>query len=335
MSEIEAFGYMGVQAGDVTEWRDYATTMLGMEAVEQSSRQLALRMDDRSQRLIINPDDCQSAALYGWQVPDGPSLNAIASRLEQAGIAIMQGNRALAEKRFVHDLISFSDPFGNRIEIFHGPWLTDHSFRPGRAMSGFRTGTLGMGHIALNVERMEVALPFYRDLLGFKVTDWADRPLRAYFLNVNERHHSLALIENGKNELHHLMLEVFDFDDVGQCLDIANHRDNVAVTLGRHINDLITGFYSKTPGNFLVEYGWGGQLIQPENYPPNRLDHGYSLWGHERSWLSPEGREEARILRMNAAAEGIRAKVQVMHGNHELMPSNCPWFDTLHEAHRS
>jgi hypothetical protein len=32
-------------------------------------------------------------------------------------------------------------------------------------------------------------------------------PRRAYFMHVNGRHHSLALIKTGKASLHHLMME--------------------------------------------------------------------------------------------------------------------------------
>ena len=34
-----------------------------------------------------------------------------------------RGSRALADERFVKDLIVFSDPVGNRIEVFHGPQI--------------------------------------------------------------------------------------------------------------------------------------------------------------------------------------------------------------------
>ena len=49
-------------------------------------------------------------------------------------------------------------------------------------------------------------MPFYRDVMGFQLTDWFERPFRAVFMHVNARHHSLALIETGKLALHHLMM---------------------------------------------------------------------------------------------------------------------------------
>ena len=53
------------------------------------------------------------------------------------------------------------------------------------------------------------------------VTDYITTPFRAYFMHTNARHHSVALIETGKQDLHHLMVELFSLDDVGQGYDIA------------------------------------------------------------------------------------------------------------------
>ena len=57
--------------------------------------------------------------------------------------------------------------------------------------------------------------------------DYIAKPFRAYFFHVNARHHSLALIETGKNGMHHLMVELFSLDDVGQCL---RHRADASRT---------------------------------------------------------------------------------------------------------
>ena len=59
---------------------------------------------------------------------------------------------------------------------------TPVAFVPGRPISGFRTGTLGMGHVVLNVESVEDLLWFYQDALGFGLSDYILRPFKAYFL---------------------------------------------------------------------------------------------------------------------------------------------------------
>ena len=94
-------------------------------------------------------------------------------------------------------------------------------FSPGRSISGFRTGPLGLGHIVLTVEHIEPLKTFYMEVLGFRLSDYIERPFRAYFFHVNPRHHSLALIETGKSGMHHMMVELFSLDDVGQAYDVA------------------------------------------------------------------------------------------------------------------
>ena len=146
---------------------------------------------------------------------------------------------ALAGERRVRDLIVFNDPIGNRLEAFYGAEVSAEPFRPGRNISGFRTGPLGMGHAVLTVERVDDVLPFYRDVLGFGLSDYILRPFRAYFCHVNPRHHSLAFIETGKNGIHHMMVELFSLDDVGQAYDIAlTDPESIGSTFGRHTNDL-------------------------------------------------------------------------------------------------
>ena len=142
--------------------------------------------------------------------------------------------RTLADQRFVADLISFADPSGNRLEAFHGAQVADEPFRPGRAIAGFRTGPLGMGHVVLMAPKIDAALAFYRDLLGFRISDFIRTPITAYFLHANPRHHSVALFEGPRTGMHHLMVELYSFDDVGQGYDIAlGEKDRIVATLGR------------------------------------------------------------------------------------------------------
>jgi catechol 2,3-dioxygenase-like lactoylglutathione lyase family enzyme len=295
--ELQALGYIGIRAKSLEDWTGYATRFLGMQLVEQTAASLALRMDDRKQRVIVNADGDGGAGFFGCE-------------------------------RRVKDLIVFADPVGNRLEAFCGAEIAPEPFRPGRSISGFRTGPLGMGHAVLTVERLDAVLPFYRELLGFQLSDYILKPFKAFFLHVNPRHHSLALIESGANGMHHMMIELFSFDDVGQAYDIAlTDPERIGVTLGRHTNDHVTSFYSPSPSGFMVEYGWGGRCVTPGNWTAEEYTVGPSLWGHERNWLPEEKRAEARAMRLKLAADGVRHPVQVIEGNYHLMPGTCPWWD--------
>jgi 2,3-dihydroxybiphenyl 1,2-dioxygenase len=330
---LQALGYVGFGSADLDDWRQFGTGLVGLQAVERSPSLLAFRMDDRKQRIVIDRAMPDGARFFGWEVADAADLDVLAAKLEAAGVAVISEPRTLADTRRVGGLISFQDPAGNRLEVFYGAEIDDTPFSPGRSISGFRTGALGVGHAVLTVANIDAVMPFYVDLLGFGLSDYIEAPFRAYFFHINARHHSLALIETGKNGMHHLMVELFSLDDVGQAYDVAlGQPERVSVTLGRHTNDLMTSFYAKTPSSFMIECGWGGRDIDPLSWKPFEVKAGPSLWGHERVWLPPADREVARDMRMRAAAAGLRAPVQVMEGNYNRLAGTCPWWDGVNKA---
>jgi 2,3-dihydroxybiphenyl 1,2-dioxygenase len=301
-----------------------------MQVVERSESSIALRMDDRKQRLIVDRLRGNSCSYFGWEVTDAAALDRMAGRLESFGVKVTREPQGLCDQRCVQELVSFADPAGNRLELFHGASLADAPFKPGRSVSGFRTGPLGLGHAVLTVDHVERLIPFYQDVLGFRLSDYTLRPFKAFFFHINARHHSLAMVETGKNGVHHLMVEMFSLDDVGQGYDLAlGEPDRIGVTLGRHTNDLMTSFYARSPSDFLFECGWGGRDIDPQMWQPFECDYGPSIWGHDRSWLTPEQRMQARELRLAAAAKGYREPVCVLDGNHVRMQGTCPWWDSL------
>ena len=319
--EINALGYIGIQSSKLEDWSGFATKLLGMQEIDRGGAIRAFRMDDRKQRLVVNGAENEGLGFFGWEVADAAALDRLAARLDAHDVAITRASRRLADERHVADLIAFADPAGNRLEAFHGPAVANEPFVPGRPISGFRTGALGMGHAVLHVEDVEPLLPFYRDILGFQVSDYGLTPHKLYFFHVNGRHHSFAMVGSGKRGLHHFMVELTSLDDVGQGYDLAQlDEDRVAYTLGRHTNDHMTSFYANTPSGFFVEYGWNGRVIDPATWDAHETFDGPSFWGHERLHLPPEQRTRLREMRLSAAARGVRAPVNI---------PDCPWLDSV------
>jgi len=330
---LQGLGYAGFGSDRLDDWRQFGTSLVGLQAVERGNSLLSFRMDDRKQRIVIDRAMADGTRFFGWEVADRAALEALAAKLEAAHITVTTEPQSLADARRVRALISFSDPAGNRLEAFHDAEIDDAPFSPGRSISGFRTGPLGLGHAVLTVDNIDSMMAFYVDVLGFRLSDYMEKPFRAYFFHVNARHHSLALIETGKNGMHHLMVELFALDDVGQSYDVAlSEPDRVSVTLGRHTNDFMTSFYCKTPSAFMIECGWGGREIDPATWQPVEMQDGPSLWGHERVWLPENDRAVARAMRIRLAREGKRAPVQVMEGNYKLMSGTCAWWDGVRKG---
>ena len=301
----------------LSDWSDYACRQLGMQAVDRGPGQAAYRMDDRKQRLIVTAEPGDALACMGWEVADADALDRLCARLANAGVEVITGRRDLADRRFVTDLAIVHDPAGNRLELFHGPMLTDDPFVPGRPISGFKTGPLGMGHAVLHTDNVDALLPFYHDLLGFRLSDYGLHPMPLYFFHVNGRHHSFAILGTGQTGFHHFMVEYTNLDDVGQGYDLAQQsEDAVAYTLGRHTNDWMTSFYTHTPSGFFVETGWGGRIIEPDRWQIQVMEDGPSFWGHDRPHLTDEQRREFRELRLGTASKGLQAPP----------PTDCPWL---------
>jgi 2,3-dihydroxybiphenyl 1,2-dioxygenase len=314
---VTALGYLGVRSDRLDDWADFAGRLIGMQKIDRGGKALAFRMDDRTQRLFVADEPGDTIACIGFEVAGRGDLADYAARLDRAGVKVEQGSRDLAGRRFVDDLIMFSDPDGNRIELFCGPMRCPDPFVPGRPIEGFTTGPFGMGHVVLHVRDANVLMPFYRDLLDFRITDYGLTPYPLYFFHVNGRHHSFAMVGSGRTGFHHLMVEFRNLDDVGQGYDLAQLEEGrIAYTLGRHLNDYVTSYYAHTPSGFFVESGWGSRVIDPAAWTPHETRDGPSSWGHERFNLSEALRKELRDMRIAAAARGRRVPPV----------AECPWL---------
>ena len=314
---IKALGYLGIRSDKLEDWSSFATQLLGMQMIDQGRQDLSFRMDDRQQRFSVTNEPGESLAFMGWEVTSKNDLDLYASRLDEAGHDVKRGNRSLVEKRFVEDLIVSKDPGGNRIELCWNPWESSENFAPGRPISGFKTGPLGMGHAVLEVKDIEILKRFYCDILDFQISDYGLTPYPMYFFHVNGRHHSFAMVGTGKIGFHHFMIEFLHLDDVGQGFDLAQLEENrIAYTLGRHTNDYMISYYVNSPSGFFVENGWGGRVIVPEQWQTHETFDGPSFWGHERLYLPEIPRKRLRNMRLDAAANGKRAPKL----------TECPWL---------
>jgi 2,3-dihydroxybiphenyl 1,2-dioxygenase len=325
---IQALGYLGIGSAKLDDWSDFAGGVLGMQTVDRGGGMRAFRMDDRKQRLIVDAAMADGERVFGWEVADAAALDALAARLEAAGVPVRQEEGGRADQRCVARLISFADPAGNRLEAFCGAQVADTPFRPARDISGFRAGPLGMGHVLLMVPDVDAALAFYRDLLGFRISDFIRGQVTAYFLHVNPRHHSLALVQGPRSAMHHLMVELYSLDDVGQGYDIMlGKKDRIAATLGRHANDLMTSFYARTPSDILVEYGWGGRDVDDATWQPHERTSVGSFWGHNGLFNSLADRPPTDAPPPPRTGPNQRAPLQVIEGNYERLSGVCPWWD--------
>ena len=280
-------GYLGIEVSDLDAWRRFATDMLGLAvAAPRADGALPLRMDDHDHRFLLHQGTADDVAYVGWEVADGAAMAAVRDRVARAGVAVRAGTASEAEIRGVQEMVHFDDPNDIRTEIFHGPALGLRTFKTSKIASGFKTGVRGMGHVLVNARDVVKTERFYRDVLGFRLSDYVDTdfmgtPVHAVFLHVNPRHHSLAFATlQLPKRLHHVMLETNSLDDVGAAYYRAQDLGvPIALGLGRHQNDRMISFYGVTPSGFCFEVGWGAREVDDETWEVKTYN-GASEWGH-------------------------------------------------------
>lgn len=289
---LKALGYIGANAVNLQEWKDYACDIFGAQLVSESPDQLKLRLDDKHHRMTIHKADAPGARHFGWDTGSRDGLADTVAMLRQRGCEVTEGTVEECQDRRVMGLVHVDDPSGNALELFYGQ-MSGYPFQPARPLSGFRMGELGLGHVVFMTQALDQMLDFY-GALGLHMSDYivmhAFGKVKAHFMHCNPRHHSIAMVPGPHNAFHHMMLEVNSLDDVGSAYDLVNARKiNVTQTFGKHTNDHMLSFYSQTPSGFELEYGCEGRTIDDEA-AWNVVEYdSISFWGHLGPLNNPAG----------------------------------------------
>ncbi len=291
MTDLKSLGYITVSTNDIDRWRHFAFDVLGFaEGTGPNPAALYLRMDERAARIIVVPGETDRVVTIGWEVRDHAALQRVEAALDRAGVAFKQLSVDEAGDRRVEEVITFEDPSGTTLEVFHGAVL-DHSPVITPFGATFITGDQGLGHVVVPAIDPNAMFDFYTEVLGFR-SRGAFRvplpkefgPVRVRFLGINERHHSMAIVPAAHQRdpgVVHVMVEVDTLDAVGRALDRIN-ADGVQLssTLGRHTNDKMVSFYVRAPGDWDIEFGTDGMRVDETYYTAEEITAD-SYWGHQ------------------------------------------------------
>lgn len=194
---VDSLGYVAFNVSALSNWRTLLENVFGMETrVREGSDALDFRLDAYHHRISLYPADNNSVAVVGWEVGCTQKLDKLAAELRRRGVEVHEGSRALCNERKVKQVYHYTCPMiGCPTEIYYGPLVSNTPMAPSRGISGYKTGSLGLGHVVFWVKDLAASLAFYREVMGFEISDyiaWDDND--AVFLHCNPRHHTLALM---------------------------------------------------------------------------------------------------------------------------------------------
>jgi 2,3-dihydroxybiphenyl 1,2-dioxygenase len=294
MAEISNLGYAVFGVSDLARWEKFAVESLGLQVGRrEAGKLLTLRMDQYAQRIVLEQGADDDLRVAGWEMDTEADLEAYVGQLRERAVKVEAGSADHARARRVKKVYVCEDVNGFRHEFYFGAAvaaLDEGPFHsPLLAGAGFNTGPLGMGHLLTHSIDAKASVDFYTKVLGLKVSDHISAELApgfvldATFLHTRTgRHHSLATAFIPSDRiLNHMMIEVRSMLDVGlaheRCIEAGC---TIAYDLGVHPNDEMFSFYVVTPSGFLIEYGWGGVVIDDADWQVRTYDR-LSHWGHK------------------------------------------------------
>jgi len=288
MAAVSRLGYLGFEVSDVPGWERLLVDVLGLVSERRSDGTVALRTDERAQRIVLHPGTRDDVLYVGFELDDEAALDRLGTELVAAGIPAAPASDDAARVRRVRRLWQTEDPNGVPLELFCGPALAREPFRSALVPSGFVTGTEGLGHVVLATADADATERFYCDRLGFRLSDRIIAEMAPgfslciTFLHANARHHTVAFAAAPlPKRMHHFMLEVGAMDDVGYAYDRCLAAGvPIASTLGVHPNDRMFSFYLRTPSGTEIEFGWGGRKIDDATWDATTTYDRLSIWGH-------------------------------------------------------
>ena len=292
---IASLSYVRLEMRDPSEWLAFGEQVLGFASRPADDGAVrgtvCLAMDAMPFRYLIEPGEADRFAAAGWECADADAYGQLVEALRESGALTRRGSAAEAHALGAADLAFGVDPSGNAFELCHGRTEGEALFTSPIDGLRFVTGAMGLGHAVLPAPEFEATDAFYREVLGFGVSDELTLPppaegapeQRIHFLHAdNPRHHSVGLYNfPAPSGVVHLMAEVETLDDVGACLDRAKAAEApIVASLGRHLNDGMVSFYMLAPGGIPIEYGYDGRQFDWSAFEPTRSTEG-DIWGHE------------------------------------------------------
>lgn len=261
MITLQDLAYVRSGVADLPAALSFATDIVGLEHVGtelvDGARTAQLRADGRHHclALVEGPSGVLSS---GFTVADDDALADAETELEKDGFRVERGTAEQARGRRVRDLLSFDDPFGNRIELVTGQNEITRPVRFGR-----EAGIGEFGHLCLDAPDVREAYRFWSSHFNARVSDWIGDA--ACLIRIDPVHHKLAVFQGERPGLCHMNFQVKTIDDVFRNWHfLQEHGVTIEQGPGRHPQSTAVFLYFAGPEGFTYEYSYGVRRIEDE-----------------------------------------------------------------------
>lgn len=272
--DVKSISHVALKTRNIEQQTHFYTRMVGLGETERGNDgTVYLRCNTNHHSVVLIPSSETGLDHYALDVGSPAALEAAAKALSKAGIPYeTERSTELGQGTSLR----LRDPDGYVVELIGGMAQVAPTYGP-RAVQPRK-----LGHVTLHVDDCKRSAEFYREVLGFRISDWVDDIF--LWMRCNPDHHGLAFAKAGSVKMHHFAFEVVD---ISYLVRQAEHlMQNGFVLLygpGRHGPGQNQFEYFRDPEANLIEFMCDLQQIWDDaTYVPR-------VWNSQERWANMWG----------------------------------------------
>lgn len=235
MIDIQRLAHATIETPDLPRQIDYFQQVLGLVSVGEDGDQAFLATPAGRLAVVLERGEVSRTTKLAFEVAPGTETAAMQQHLGALGLASDARSNALPG---AHTSLTFADPKGTDIEI-----VTEWEVLPDTDAEARSISPLKLGHLAFIVPDPQATEAFYRDVLGFRTSDWIGDHF--VFMRCNPDHHTVNFVRgDGPPRMHHIAFELRD----------RSHMIDACDRLGEAQHDILWGPLRHGPGHNIASY---------------------------------------------------------------------------------
>lgn len=212
--------YVALNVSDLARSRDFYARLEGLAAEVSRQGAAAFRVGTDRSALTLNTAASPGLKAFGFEMESDAALDELATALDRHGV---RWNRSENGIRMLEPHLGVAVEF--RRGVADGHHAADLS----------EDAIAGFGHVVLATPDYREAVAFWRDALGFRLSDEIDGRISLLRCYPNPTHHSLGIASGDRSRFHHLNFRARDGADLeAVARDLTRNGATIASGPGTH-----------------------------------------------------------------------------------------------------
>jgi 2,3-dihydroxy-p-cumate/2,3-dihydroxybenzoate 3,4-dioxygenase len=254
--------YVALAVPNLAAEREFFSDAWGLVEVAEQEGKVYFAAEGSPHPYVIRlrQDDERKTDLLGFSADSRADVDGLFEQVKAAGAKIIAEPGA-SDGPAGGYAFRFFDPDGRAVEV-----ICDTQARQHRPLGKGEAIPIGLSHVVLHSPDIRKLEAFYREALGFRLSDWIGEFM--VFLRCNRAHHRLAILP-GPPALNHVAFDVSSVDELMRGL-ARLHEKGVKLSWGpgRHTAGNNTFTYYLTPNGNAVEYTSDLEEVEDETWQP-------------------------------------------------------------------